>query len=515
MYTQTHKGKRQSFLRAARNRMLTKATGKDVSVNTSACSFRLLLLSVVATLILSACGSVEISIETPAPSQMSGPGPASEETEEPVQAPGETSGSQGEGQVDASGQVTEPGDIASGQPVVGWPGYVVGAPEGATYDDYLVLVPEGSGEFGLASASGEIEAEIAGLRDSGKTITVWGQMICGVPDVNGCQIQVSRLEVEDVEVSPYEGWAFYTNVEYGFSFHFPPDWTLREAPEKDSTAEGGLHYGRAIQLEKQGILLYIGYRRASEDYFLGGTGTPAGDPEPRGIALFLGQGVEKTALVFEDKVKNVTYTPATVNDLTFVIRLDDMDFADFHEVDIPEAVQWEADKILGSFQSIPAHESWASYNASYTNSEYGFTFNYPPSWSLTEMPAVDYTTEGGFHYGRSLQLQKGATMLFIGYRWVSEDHIWWTGVGAWGDAISGGTVDFLGQPLEKTIWVYEGKVNYVRYPSVEANDLVFGMRMDYTAYADPQSVEIPGEDILEADQILESFTLITGVEEIK
>jgi len=42
------------------------------------------------------------------------------------------------------------------------------------------------------------------LRDTRQTIRVWGQMVCGVPDVNGCQIQVNRLEVDGAEVDAYE-----------------------------------------------------------------------------------------------------------------------------------------------------------------------------------------------------------------------------------------------------------------------------------------------------------------------
>jgi hypothetical protein len=512
-----------------------------------------------------------------------------------------------EGTVDASGQVKE----AGGHAVVGWMGYVVSAPEGAQYDDYLVLVPEGAGEFGLAGATPEIEGtivtlrdkeepgkyanfwgtltcdaadygncqllvskarygqvisdpdpvegwqgtihsldpieaqfddyfeldgdypvqlgigsaiaengwpvykeELASLRDTGKSLSLWGQMICGVPDVNGCQIQVERLEVEGVEVDPYDGWATYTNPAYGFTFRYPPTWSLEEMPDEDLSAEGGPHYGRSVQLNKGHINLYIGYRLLSENVFLGGTGMPAGEAEQRGLVYFLGKETEKTALIYEDKVKNLHYSPMNADDLAFVIRVDDMGYMDYEEVEIPDELQFEVDEILGSFELTPKQGGLVSYS----NPTYGFSFQYPSSWTLVEMPDFDTSELGGPHFGRSVQLFKDSTLLFIGYKHPAEDVTWWTGVGAWGDAQSGGTINFLGEELDKTAMVYEGKVNFVWYDTSELVDLAletgglaFGIRMDPYGYVGTENIPHIPEDIqTEADAILESFVLNDG-----
>jgi hypothetical protein len=69
------------------------------------------------------------------------------------------------------------------------------------FDDYFVLEGKYPVEFGIASSIDKgglpIYAEaLEGLRDTGQTVLVSGQLMCGVPDTNGCQIQVSKLEVE-------------------------------------------------------------------------------------------------------------------------------------------------------------------------------------------------------------------------------------------------------------------------------------------------------------------------------
>jgi putative hemolysin len=106
--------------------------------------------------------------------------------------------------------------------VVGWYGSVTSIPEGGEYDDYFSLVPEGTGEFGVAGADAAVEAQIVALRDReepGKYAHFWGTLICGVDDYNGCQLVVIRLRVdrpgEFFDPDPVEGWE-------GFVISNPP-----------------------------------------------------------------------------------------------------------------------------------------------------------------------------------------------------------------------------------------------------------------------------------------------------
>ncbi|MCK4962434.1 MAG: hypothetical protein KAS19_08100, partial [Anaerolineales bacterium] len=77
---------------------------------------------------------------------------------------------------DEGEDLVEPSEV--GIPVVGWLGYVVSEPEGAQFDDHVIILPEGEvGEFGIEGADGSIEAEIVALRDHeepGKYANFWG-----------------------------------------------------------------------------------------------------------------------------------------------------------------------------------------------------------------------------------------------------------------------------------------------------------------------------------------------------
>jgi hypothetical protein len=90
---------------------------------------------------------------------------------------------------------------------------VVSTPSGAQYDDYLVLMPEGTGEIGVEGVDEAVEAEIVALRDReepGKHAHFWGTLLCDVPDVGGCQLLVTRLRVDGpgpfFDPDPVEGW---------------------------------------------------------------------------------------------------------------------------------------------------------------------------------------------------------------------------------------------------------------------------------------------------------------------
>lgn len=106
-----------------------------------------------------------------------------------------------------------PDPLITGLPVIAWYGYVVSLPNGTQFDDKVILHPAGAGQFGIGGASPEIDAQIIALRDKsdpGKNVHFWGQLICDVPDVNGCQLYVDKLLIDGTgETSGpimVEGW---------------------------------------------------------------------------------------------------------------------------------------------------------------------------------------------------------------------------------------------------------------------------------------------------------------------
>ncbi|MGB3714818.1 MAG: hypothetical protein WA996_10350 [Candidatus Promineifilaceae bacterium] len=119
-----------------------------------------------------------------------------------------------EGEIDASGQVTDLAVSSGGTTVVAWYGYVAGTPAGSQFDDYLVVLPEGTAEVGITGADAAIEDEIVAMRDMvegpGKYAHFWGTLVCPRLDYGGCELAVTRIRADGpgafFEPDPVEGW---------------------------------------------------------------------------------------------------------------------------------------------------------------------------------------------------------------------------------------------------------------------------------------------------------------------
>jgi putative hemolysin len=99
-----------------------------------------------------------------------------------------------EATIDASGGYMEPG---TSEPIADWWGVIKSNPPGAQYDDYFERQDLGSViNFGIDSVDPAIKSQIESQRDSGKIVHLYGTLISNVPDTNGSQILVDRIEVE-------------------------------------------------------------------------------------------------------------------------------------------------------------------------------------------------------------------------------------------------------------------------------------------------------------------------------
>ncbi len=82
--------------------------------------------------------------------------------------------------------------------VTDWWGVIISNPSGAQFDDYFERRDSAQIiDYGIDSADPAISAQIKELRDSGKTIHLYGLLVNNVLDVNGSQIQPDRIEVSD------------------------------------------------------------------------------------------------------------------------------------------------------------------------------------------------------------------------------------------------------------------------------------------------------------------------------
>jgi hypothetical protein len=139
---------------------------------------------------------------------------------------------------------------------------------------------------------------------------------------------------------------------------------------------------------------------------------------------------------------------------------------------------------------------------SYTNDFYGFQFDYPETWRLTEGD-------------QSIILKKGINRLGINFRRVDEDihpDFSRTGVGT-GDIIYRGKINFMGKVIPVKVLLSELKSKAVFYGEnsfIEVEELVFAIALE-DLDTDFIEVDLTEEILLEANLILESFARTAAV----
>ncbi len=95
---------------------------------------------------------------------------------------------------DGKGGYMPPGTT---EEIADWRGVIKSTQPGAQYDDYFELWTNGQIiYFGIDSMDPAVKSQIVALRDSGKIVHLFGTLLSNVPDYNGSQVQVDRIEVE-------------------------------------------------------------------------------------------------------------------------------------------------------------------------------------------------------------------------------------------------------------------------------------------------------------------------------
>jgi hypothetical protein len=95
----------------------------------------------------------------------------------------------------ASGGYMPPG---TSEEITDWWGVIKSTEPGAQYDDYFERQDLGQIiYFGIDSMDPAVKSQIEAFRDSGKIVNLYGTLLSNVPDYNGSQVQVDRIEVEE------------------------------------------------------------------------------------------------------------------------------------------------------------------------------------------------------------------------------------------------------------------------------------------------------------------------------
>jgi putative hemolysin len=85
----------------------------------------------------------------------------------------------------------------STEEITDWWGVIKSTEPGAEFDDYFERQDLGQIiYFGIDSLDPAVQAQIEALRDTGTVVHLYGTLFSNVPDYNGSQIQVDRIEIE-------------------------------------------------------------------------------------------------------------------------------------------------------------------------------------------------------------------------------------------------------------------------------------------------------------------------------
>jgi putative hemolysin len=101
--------------------------------------------------------------------------------------------------VEATQEQASGGDMPPGatEKISNWWGIIKRTPSGAQYDDYFERQDLGQIiYFGIDSMDPAVKSQIEAVRDSGKIVHLYGTLVSNVPDYNGSQILVDRIEIQ-------------------------------------------------------------------------------------------------------------------------------------------------------------------------------------------------------------------------------------------------------------------------------------------------------------------------------
>ena len=110
------------------------------------------------------------------------------------EAKGGDSGGSNNSAGNASGGYMPPGTT---EELTDWWGVIKSTGPGAQFDDYFERQDLGQNFicFGIDSMDPVVQAQIKAYRDSGKIVHLYGTLLSNVPDYNGSQIQVNRIQI--------------------------------------------------------------------------------------------------------------------------------------------------------------------------------------------------------------------------------------------------------------------------------------------------------------------------------
>lgn len=126
------------------------------------------------------------------------------------------------------------------EPIEAWEGTIIS--QTFNSGDSSVFVLEGGFPmwFSIHSNDEAVLSQVESLRDTGSLVRVWGDLMTGMPDVNGSRLQANRIEIivpgnavqpdsSSQAFSPADDWPEFCSEHYDYCIRYPDYTTLKES----------------------------------------------------------------------------------------------------------------------------------------------------------------------------------------------------------------------------------------------------------------------------------------------
>ncbi len=127
----------------------------------------------------------------------------------------------------------------------------------------------------------------------------------------------------DLSAPEYAGWQKYSNITYGFSFCYPPDWTFEEKYDPYIEIDGGHSLWLFLKSSLPARLI-IGVKQTGDPAIILPTGVGQGEFADGETVTFLGETIQSQVLVFNGQEFAIHYHLGEIarGDRTFSFILD-------------------------------------------------------------------------------------------------------------------------------------------------------------------------------------------------
>jgi len=220
------------------------------------------------------------------------------------------------------------------EPIEDWEGTLKTSTFNGGESKVFVLDSPFAMQYSIDSNDPEMKTQLESLATNEAQVKVWGDLITGVPDVNGSRIQINKVEVlgEVVVSKPVTknnvldlkaGWQTYSNPMFGYQIQHPETARLEELPisgfpqdelpdgmsEADYMKQLEVTYGNSLCVQIEYALGYITIsappNKGNKYVTCGRTGAGAGEMEGVSETITI-NGLEMNAKGFQIKGENET-----------------------------------------------------------------------------------------------------------------------------------------------------------------------------------------------------------------